>query len=175
MKPIYALVDCNNFYASCERLFQPHLNHQPVVVLSNNDGCVVARSKESKALGVPMAVPLFKVRPLLEKHNVHVFSSNYTLYADISSRVMRTLEELCPVVEIYSIDEAFLNLAGMNNESTLTELGQSLRNTVFKHVGVPVCVGIAPTKTLAKLANHGAKSYPATNGVVDLMDEKRQK
>jgi len=174
MKPIYALVDCNNFYASCERLFQPHLKKQPVVVLSNNDGCVVARSKESKALGVPMAVPLFKVRPLLEKHNVHVFSSNYTLYADISSRVMRTLEELCAVVEIYSIDEAFLNLAGMDNTSTLVDLGQTIRHTVYQHVGVPVCVGIAPTKTLAKLANHGAKTYPATNGVVDLMERERQ-
>ena len=174
MKPIYALVDCNNFFTSCERLFQPHLNNQPVVVLSNNDGCVVARSKESKALGIPMAEPLFKVRPLLEKHNIHVFSSNYTLYADISSRVMRTLEELCPVVEIYSIDEAFLNLAGMEKGSPLAKIGQTIRNTVFKHVGMPVCVGIAPTKTLAKLANHGAKSYPATNGVVDLMDKARQ-
>lgn len=174
MNPIYALVDCNSFYVSCERLFQPHLNHQPVVVLSNNDGCVVARSQESKALGVPMAAPLFKVRPLLEKHNVHVFSSNYTLYADISSRVMRTLEELCPVVEIYSIDEAFLDLAGMEKDTPLAEVGQTIRQTVHKHVGVPVCVGIAPTKTLAKLANHGAKIYPATNGVVNLMDRQRQ-
>ena len=174
MKPIYALVDCNNFYASCERLFQPRLNNAPIVVLSNNDGCIVARSTEAKALGTPMAIPLFKVRALLEKHHVHIFSSNYALYADISARVMRTLEELSPAMEIYSIDEAFLNLAGMDNETTLSAIGQTIRHTVHRHVGIPVCVGIAPTKTLAKLANHGAKSYPATNGVVDLSDKTRQ-
>ncbi|MEA3465960.1 MAG: translesion error-prone DNA polymerase V subunit UmuC [Thermodesulfobacteriota bacterium] len=174
MKPVYALVDCNNFYASCERLFQPRLNNAPIVVLSNNDGCIVARSKEAKALGIPMAQPLFKVRALLEKHHVHIFSSNYALYADISARVMRTLEELSPAMEIYSIDEAFLNLTGMDNGTTLNAIGQTIRHTVYRHVGIPVCVGIAPTKTLAKLANHGAKSYAATNGVVDLSDKNRQ-
>lgn len=177
MKAVYALVDCNNFYASCERLFQPQLKYTPIVVLSNNDGCVVARSAEAKALGIPMAAPLFKVRALLEKHQVRVFSSNYTLYADISSRVMRTLEELCPSVEIYSIDEAFLDLRGQRQcrgDESLDDLGQHIRRTVYQHVGVPVCVGIAPTKTLAKLANHAAKRYPATNGVVDLTAQERQ-
>ncbi len=171
---IYALVDCNNFYASCERLFQPALRHKAIVVLSNNDGCVVARSQEAKALNIPMAAPLFKVQHLLDKHNVHICSSNYALYADISARVMLTLEELSPCVEIYSIDEAFLDIAGMAGYGSLVEIGQTLRTTVQRNVGVPVCVGIAPTKTLAKIANHAAKTYSATNGVVDLTQRERQ-
>ena len=170
----YALVDCNNFYVSCERLFCPQLKQRPVVILSNNDGCVVSRSQEAKALGIPMATPLFKVQQLLKHHQVHVFSSNYTLYADISSRVMQTLETFSPHVEIYSIDEAFLDLTGVVPAQQRRQYGETIRHTVNRHVGIPVCVGIAPTKTLAKLANYAAKRYPATRGVVDLHDEQRR-
>lgn len=172
---VYALVDCNNFYASCERLFRPDLRQRPIVVLSNNDGCIVARSSEAKALGIPMAAPYFKYRELLEQHGVVVFSSNYALYADMSNRVMRTLEELVPRVEVYSIDEAFLDLSGIETHHSLTEFGQNIRRTIDHWLGLPVCVGMAPTKTLAKLANHAAKLYPATGGVVDLTNRQRQR
>jgi len=175
MTSVFALVDCNNFYASCERLFDPSLKNIPIVVLSNNDGCVVARSQESKALGVKMAVPAFKVAPLLKRHNVKVFSSNYALYGDISSRVMATLESMAPHAEVYSIDEAFLDLTGFNLLQSLECYGQKIRNKVRQHVGITVCVGLAPTKTLAKLANNAAKKYTATGGVVDLTDSERQK
>jgi DNA polymerase V len=171
MKPTFAIVDCNNFYASCERLFRPDLKKVPLVVLSNNDGCVVARSPEVKALGIKMAVPVFKIRNEIKQHGIQVFSSNYTLYGDISSRVMHTLEQFSPNVEVYSIDEAFLDLSGI---ASLYDYGQKIRATVLQHVGVPVCVGIAPTKTLAKLANYAAKKFKATQGVVDLRDQKRQ-
>lgn len=167
----FALVDCNNFYASCERLFRPELKHQPVAVLSNNDGCIVARSQEVKALGIKTGTPLFKVLPLLRQHRVHIFSSNYTLYGDISARVMSTLEELSPNLEIYSIDEAFLDVSGQRDPSAY---GYDIRATVYKNVGIPVSVGIAPTKTLAKLANYAAKKYPATGGMVNLMEPQRQ-
>ncbi|MDY0189936.1 MAG: translesion error-prone DNA polymerase V subunit UmuC [Desulfuromonas sp.] len=167
----FALVDCNNFYASCERLFRPELKNQPVAVLSNNDGCIVARSQEVKALGIKTGTPLFKVLPLLRQQHVHIFSSNYTLYGDLSARVMSTLEELSPIIEIYSIDEAFLNLSGISDPSAY---GKQIRTRVYKDVGIPVSVGIAPTKTLAKLANYAAKKYPATAGVVNLMDAQRQ-
>jgi DNA polymerase V len=149
-----ALVDCNNFYASCERVFDPSLRTRPVVVLSNNDGCIVARSAEAKALGLKMGEPYFKVRELLERHKVAVFSSNYTLYGDMSQRVMKTLQQFSPEVEIYSIDEAFLNLEGFRD---LPELARRIRETVRQWTGIPVSVGIAPTKTLAKLANNTAK------------------
>lgn len=172
MNRIFALVDCNNFYVSCERLFRPELAQIPVVVLSNNDGCIVARSQEVKALGIKMGTPVFKARELIAQHGVQVFSSNYTLYGDISNRVMQTLEGFTPHVEIYSIDEAFLDLSGF---SDLLSHGQAIRQTVCQHVGVPVCVGIGPTKTLAKLANYAAKTYKATGGVVDLCDKERQK
>ena len=174
MTPVYALVDCNNFYASCERLFRPDLNGQPIIVLSNNDGCVVARSAEAKALGIRMGVPEFQIRSLIQSKGVHCFSSNYTLYADISSRVMRTLEEMVPEVEIYSIDEAFLELTGMEPAQSLPELGRQIRERIQRWIGITVCVGIAPTKTLAKLANHAAKIYPATRGVVDLRSPARR-
>jgi DNA polymerase V len=170
----YALVDCNNFYVSCERLFRPELKRRPVVILSNNDGCVVSRSQEAKKLNIPMATPLFKVEQLLKRHRVEIFSSNYTLYADISSRVMQTLETFSPQVEIYSIDEAFLDLTGFITAEARYDYGQKIRQTVQRHVGIPVCVGIAPTKTLAKLANYGAKTYPATHGVVDLSQPERR-
>lgn len=172
MNRTFAIVDCNNFYASCERLFRPELKNVPIVVLSNNDGCVVARSQEVKDLGIKMGVPLFKVLDEVKRHGIQVFSSNYTLYGDISARVMQTLEQFSPHVEVYSIDEAFLDLSGI---SSLNDYGQKIRSTVVQHVGVPVCVGIAPTKTLAKLANYAAKKFKATQGVVDLRDPQRQK
>ncbi|WP_431688783.1 translesion error-prone DNA polymerase V subunit UmuC [Hahella sp. NBU794] len=171
----FALVDCNNFYASCEKLFRPDLKDTPVLVLSNNDGCIVARSREAKALGFPMGAPIFKFRDLVRDHGVVTFSSNYALYADISSRVMRTLGELAPVCEVYSIDEAFLDLSGVSACIDLVEFGQQIRQTISQWIGITVCVGIAPTKTLAKLANHAAKRYPATGGVVDLSDRYRQR
>jgi DNA polymerase V len=162
---LFALVDCNNFYASCERLFDPRLNGKPIVVLSNNDGCVIARSNEAKALGIPMGEPLFKVRQLVEKHDVRIFSSNYTLYGDMSRRVMEMLARHCADVEIYSIDEAFLELrfAGQT-ESSLIRWAEDLRYKVGKGVGIPVSIGIGPTKVLAKLANHIAKKR-TTSGV----------
>ena len=174
MKSI-ALVDCNNFYASCEKLFRPDLKHTPIVVLSNNDGCVVARSKEVKQLGIKMGVPFFKLKDEVERYRIVAFSSNYALYADLSNRVMSTLEELAPSVEMYSIDEAFLDLSGINGCCSLLAFGQQIRNTTYQWIGISVGVGIAPTKTLAKLANYAAKTYPATKGVVDLTDRKRQR
>ena len=155
--PVFALVDCNNFYASCEKLFRPDLQKTPVVVLSNNDGCVVARSREAKALGIKMAVPFHTLQQAVRQHGIVAFSSNYALYADISQRVMSTLETLAPRVEIYSIDEAFVDLSGVDRCMSLMEMGQQLRQTVYQWVGIQVGVGIAPTKTLAKLANHAAK------------------
>jgi DNA polymerase V len=173
--PIFALVDCNNFYASCEKLFRPDLKDTPVVVLSNNDGCVVARSLEAKALGIKMGVPAFQIKAEIKRHGILTFSSNYALYADISNRVMSTLEEMAPRVEIYSIDEAFLDLTGLSSLISLVEFGQQIRQRIAEWIGITVCVGIAPTKTLAKLANHAAKHYPATKGVVDLTDPNRQR
>lgn len=170
----FALVDCNNFYASCEKLFRPDLRHVPLVVLSNNDGCIVARSKEAKTLGIKMGAPLHQVKDQLTYHNVAVFSSNYALYGDISNRVMETLAALAPAIEIYSIDEAFLDLTGVSNCMDLAKFGFQIKNTVQKNVGIGVGVGIAPTKTLAKLANHAAKQYSATKGVVDLTSKERQ-
>ncbi|RLA22125.1 MAG: DNA polymerase V subunit UmuC [Gammaproteobacteria bacterium] len=163
----FALVDCNNFYVSCERLFRPDLLNKPIVVLSNNDGCVVARSAEVKALGVKMAVPVHQIKELIEQHDIHLFSSNYTLYADLSSRVMSLLTEFAPRQEIYSIDESFLDLTGVCDQNPLA-YGERIRWTIGHHSGIPVCVGMAPTKTLAKLANYAAKRWRQTGGVVDL-------
>lgn len=171
---MYALVDCNNFYATCERLFRPDLKGKPIVVLSNNDGCVVARSAEAKALGIKMGVPVFKIRDEIKRHGIVVFSSNYALYGDISARVMSVLESQAPSVEVYSIDEAFVDFTGIVPYQALTDFGLHLRQTVYRWTGVTVCVGIAPTKTLAKLANHAAKKYAKTGGVVDLSDPVRQ-
>lgn len=159
----FALVDVNNFYVSCERVFNPALEDKPVVVLSNNDGCVVARSVEVKALGIPMAEPWFKVKDIARKHGIIAFSSNYALYADISNRVMAVLADFSPRQEVYSIDECFLDLAGIPGDHT--RIGQSIRQRIKQWVGVPVCVGIAPTKTLAKLANHVAKKRTQYQGV----------
>ena len=162
-----ALVDCNNFYVSCERVFNPKLEGKPVVVLSNNDGCAVARSSEVKALGIKMAEPWFKMKDLALKHGIIAYSSNYTLYGDLSARVMSILSRFSPNQEIYSIDECFLDLDGFDPE-TLMDYGQTIRQTVKQGVGIPVCVGIADTKTLAKLANHCAKKGLAgKDGVCD--------
>lgn len=174
MSEIFALVDCNNFYASCEKLFRYDLKNTPIVVLSNNDGCVVARSKEAKALGIKMGVPVFQIQDVIQQYNIQVFSSNYALYADLSNRVMRTLESFAPRVEVYSIDEAFLDLTSLDALTPLLDLGQNIKHSVDQWIGIQVCIGIAPTKTLAKLANHAAKKYPATGGVVDLTSAKRQ-
>lgn len=173
MKRIFALVDCNNFYASCERVFNPSLKTRPVIVLSNNDGCVVALSAEAKKIGIPFASPYFKIRPLIEKHKIAVFSSNYTLYADMSHRVMTILASFSPEVEVYSVDEAFLSLTGM--KCNLYEYGREIRETVMKWTGLPVSVGIAHTKTLAKAAAHLAKKDPSCGGVLDMtMDDRSE-
>ena len=167
MKRAIALVDCNNFYVSCERLFQPKLEGKPVVVLSNNDGCVVSRSKEVKDLGITMALPWFQMKDIAKQHGIIAFSSNYTLYADISNRVMSLLSRFSPNQEVYSIDECFLELTGLISLGTHLEYGQQIRQTIKQCVGIPVCVGIAPSKTLAKLANHVAKKRPLMNSVCD--------
>ncbi len=168
---MFALVDCNNFYATCETLFRPSLRGKPVVVLSNNDGCVVARSAEAKALGLKMGAPAFQIKDQIDRHGIEVFSSNYTLYADMSHRVMSILETLAPSIEIYSIDEAFIDVRGIRD---LHAFGLSIRKTIKQWTGITVAVGIAPTKTLAKLANNGAKKYSGTGGVVVLTDVERQ-
>jgi DNA polymerase V len=168
--PIIALVDCNNFYVSCERVFAPRLEHRPVIVLSNNDGCVVARSNEAKALGIGMAVPEFTVRQIIKKHDVQVLSSNYALYADMSQRVMEVLEQFCPDLERYSIDEAFLSLNGFRSRH-LCEYAQSIRATVKQWTGIPVSIGVADTKTLAKVAGRIAKRGGGVS-VITRSDEK---
>ncbi|HEX4851271.1 MAG TPA: SOS mutagenesis and repair protein UmuC, partial [Puia sp.] len=151
---MYAIIDCNNFYCSCERLFKPHLDKKPVVVLSNNDGCIISRSDEAKKLGVEMAGPYFMAKPLIEKHKVSVFSSNYNLYGDLSWRVMETLRMMLGKhnVEVYSVDEAFLNLRIFPLEE-LSKIAWQVRETVEQNTGIKVSVGVAPTKVLAKLAN----------------------
>src|SRR5256885_3798543 len=164
---IFGLADCNNFYCSCERVFQPKLRGKPVVVLSNNDGCVIARSDEAKALGIPMGLPAFKLADLVKAHTIEVYSSNYTLYGDLSARVMTTLTQWTPEVEVYSIDEAFLKFSPLPPDA-LTVYGQSMRATIHKWTGIPVSIGIGPTKTLAKLANRLAKRSPEAQGVVAL-------
>jgi DNA polymerase V len=151
-----ALIDCNNFYVSCERVFDASLKGKPVVVLSNNDGCAIARSEEAKALGIDMGTPEFMIRDTLKEHNVRIFSSNYTLYDDMSRRVMMVIKEFVPRTEVYSIDEIFCDLSNMPYED-LTDLALQIRETVMQCTGIPVSVGIAQTKTLAKMANRNAK------------------
>ena len=153
---MYALVDCNNFYVSCERVFRPDLLVRPVIVLSNNDGCVVARSNEAKALGIGMGEPYFKIKGLVKQANIQVFSSNYPLYADFSNRVMRLLKQTGALVEVYSIDEAFLNWSSLDDDLVFERI-KNLRKHLYQHVGIPTSVGVASTKTLAKLANKEAK------------------
>jgi DNA polymerase V len=173
MPPIFALVDCNNFYVSCEQVFQPTLQGKPVVVLSNNDGCVIARSEEAKALGIPMGLPAFQLEEHFPDHMVDIYSSNYALYGDMSARVMTTLAHFTPEVEVYSIDEAFLNLTGCG-EGNLTAYGSIIRQTVHRWTGIPISIGIGETKTLAKLANRLAKRFRETQGVVDLTVSQQQ-
>ncbi|MHB1348875.1 MAG: Y-family DNA polymerase [Desulfobulbaceae bacterium] len=164
---VFALVDCNNFYVSCERLFRPELEGRPVVVLSNNDGCIIARSNEAKALGIAMGAPYFQTSALIEREGVEVFSSNYALYGDLSQRVMAILQEMEPEVEIYSIDEAFLRLP-KNAAANLTDQALALRHRIKQNVGIPVSIGIGATRTLAKIAGRIAKKNPAHGGVFDL-------
>ncbi len=165
---VFALIDCNAFYVSCERVFNPKLNNRPVVALSNNDGCIISRSKEAKALGIKMGVPLFKVKDIVEKEKVIVFSSNYTLYADMSRRVMNIISSSSPYAEIYSIDEAFVELSSLPID--YESYAHQLRQTILQHTGIPVSIGIASTKTLAKVANHKAKKDDSLNGVCSLVN-----
>ena len=160
---MFALVDCNSCYASCEQIFRPDLRGKPVIVLSNNDGCIIARSKEAKVLGIPDLQPYFKVKHLIKRHRVAVFSSNFRLYGDISQRVMDTLRHFSPNIEIYSIDEMFLDLDGIH--LPLEDYGQKMKTTLWQQVKMPVSVGIAPSKTLTKLANYAAKNIPKCQGV----------
>jgi DNA polymerase V len=173
---MFALVDCNNFYASCERVFQPQFRNTPIAILSNNDGCVIARSDEAKNLGLPMGAPAFKYKQFFKEYNIEVFSSNYPLYGDMSSRVMSILRQFSPDVEVYSIDEAFLALNTIENVS-FNKLGHEMRKRILQWTGLPTCVGIAPTKALTKIANKIARKFPKETGgtfVID-SDEKRIK
>ena len=159
---MFALADCNNFFASCERVFRPDLNGKPVIVLSNNDGCAVARSNEAKALGIKMGAPLFQIKDIVERHDVAVFSSNFDLYGDMSRRVQAVLRESAPSVEVYSIDEAFLDLRGLDID--FDAYAKALSRKCWKYTSIPVSVGVAPTKTLAKIASKLCKKYPKLRG-----------
>ena len=173
---LFGLADCNNFYCSCERVFHPDLIGKPVVVLSNNDGCVIARSEESKALGIKMGDVFYQVKDKLEQNDVAVFSSNYNLYGDMSRRVMSLLSRYSPKVDVYSIDEAFLDLCGMGDAEQLTEYCKKMVRHIRKGTGIPISLGIAPTKTLAKMASKFAKKYKGYEGVCLIdTDEKREK
>jgi DNA polymerase V len=160
---MYALADCNNFFVSCERVFNPGLNGHPVIVLSNNDGCAVSRSNEAKKLGVKMGVPVFQIRELVQKHQIAVFSSNFVLYGDMSRRVQETLRAYAPAIELYSIDEAFLDFSGMEHQN-LDALAKEISGACLRNTGIPVSVGVAPTKTLAKIASKLCKQYPKLRG-----------
>lgn len=160
---MYGLADCNNFFVSCERVFRPELNGKPVIILSNNDGCVIARSNEAKRLGIKMGHPYFQLEALIKRHHVTVFSSNYALYSDMSQRVQQTLRSLCPATEVYSIDESFLNLQGIKEEE-LDTFGHLVSAKVLKNTGIPISVGISHTKTLAKIASKLCKQYPKLRG-----------
>ena len=173
---LYGLADCNNFYCSCERVFHPELIGKPVVVLSNNDGCVIARSEESKALGIKMGETFYQVKEKLEQNNVAVFSSNYNLYGDMSRRVMSLLAKYSPKIDVYSIDEAFLDFSGMNTSETFIEYCREMVRYIHKGTGIPISLGIAPTKTLAKMASKFAKKHKGYKGVCLIdTDEKREK
>ena len=169
---VIALVDCNSFYASCETIFKPHLKDKPVVVLSNNDGCVIARSSLAKKVGIKMGVPFFEVKKIVKQHNVKVFSSNYTLYANISSRVMGVLDNYCDELEVYSVDEAFL-IFNKHSERSFFERASQIKKTVKKWIGVPVSIGIAENKTLSKIANHLAKKDELGTQIVELLEQKQ--
>ena len=171
---MFALIDCNNFYVSCERVFNPNLNKKPIVVLSNNDGCAISRSNEAKALGIPMGAPAFKYENIFKENDVKVFSSNFPLYGDMSSRVMSILSKFTPNIEIYSIDEAFLKFEGFANYD-LGSYCQEIKNMVFKWTGIPISIGIAPTKALAKVANRIAKKFPNQTKGVYLINSKEKR
>ena len=171
---MFALIDCNNFYVSCERVFNPKLNNRPVVVLSNNDGCAISRSNEAKGLGIPMGAPAFKYEKIFRKHNVEVFSSNFTLYGDMSSRVMSILSKYTPNIEIYSIDEAFLKFEGFDNYD-LESYCKKIQKIVLKHTGIPISIGIAPTKAISKAANRIAKKFPEKTNGVHLIDSNMKR
>ncbi len=170
MKTVFALVDANNFFVSCERIFRPELANRPVIVRSSNDGCVVARSNEVKALGIPMGIPVFKIRHLIEQYGITEFSGNFELYGDISHRLSEILARVCPNLEIYSVDESFLDLSQLGLKS-YTKWSQSLRKNILDSTSIPISIGIAQTKTLAKIANHLAKREPIYHGVLDLMNK----
>ena len=171
---MFALIDCDNFYVSCERVFNPRLNNKPVVVLSNNDGCAISRSNEAKALGIPMGAPAFKYEKVFQKNNVEIFSSNFPLYGDMSSRVMSILSKYTPNIEIYSIDEAFLKFEGFENYD-LQSYCEEIKKTVLKWTGIPVSIGVAPTKALAKVANRISKKFPnQTKGVYIIHSEEKR-
>jgi len=169
---VVALVDCNSFYASCETIFKPHLKNKPVVVLSNNDGCVIARSSLAKKVGIKMGVPFFEVKKIVKQHNVKVFSSNYTLYANISSRVMGVLNNYCDELEVYSVDEAFL-IFNKHSERSFFERARQIKKTVKEWIGIPVSIGIAENKTLSKIANHLAKKDELGTQIVELLDRRQ--
>jgi DNA polymerase V len=171
---MHALVDCNNFYASCERVFQPQLVGKPIVILSNNDGCVISRSYEAKDLGIPMGAPEFKIREELKQKNIHVFSSNYALYGDLSNRVMKILEGFTPNIEVYSIDEAFLKFDGMNIHD-YHDYGLQMKRRVQKWLSIPICVGFAETKALSKVANKIAKKYQERTQGVYIIDSEEKR
>lgn len=171
---MFALVDCNNFYASCERVFRPDLHGKPIVVLSNNDGCVIARSNEAKALGIPMGAPAFQYEKMFAQHKIEVFSANFALYGDMSNRVMSILGDFSPDMEIYSIDEAFLQFKGFEHID-LQQKAELIRKTVHRWTGIPICVGIAPTKSLAKVANKIAKKFPEETGGVYYIATEEQR
>ncbi len=173
MKQVIALIDANSFYCSCERVFDPQLEKRPVLVLSNNDGCAIARTKEVKALGIEMGAPYYQIKELCRKNNVAVFSSNYTLYGDMSARMNAVYKNFAPEIEVYSIDESFLDLTGFQSRDLQT-LALDLRSTVKQWTGMPTCVGLGPTKTLAKLANWAAKHYPQMNGVCNLLNPDKR-
>ncbi|MDD5409791.1 MAG: Y-family DNA polymerase, partial [Methylobacter sp.] len=173
MQPLLALVDSDNFYVSCERVFRPDLIGKPVAVLSNNNGILIARSQEVKDLGIKMGAPVFQIQHLIKQHNIQLFSSNFPLYGDFSSRVMSILEEFASSLEANSIDEAFLDLSGVCQQDPVA-YGHRIRKAVVRATGIPVCVGMGPTKTLAKLATFAAKKWKQTGGVLDLSDTVRR-
>jgi len=168
---VYGLVDCNNFFVSCEKVFNPNLEGKPVVVLSNNDGCIVARSSEAKALGIPMGTAYFKIRDELDRRGVIAYSSNFALYGDMSKRIMQTLSQFCPDIEVYSIDESFLSLRSIPLEH-LAAFGKEIRDTVRRWTGIPVSIGWGPTRTLSKFANHLAKKHASHRGVYSAFSEE---
>lgn len=174
---MFALIDCNNFYVSCERVFRPDLNNKPVVVLSNNDGCVISRSNEAKKLGIPMGAPIFEYKELIEKEKIECFSANFSLYGDFSQRVMSIVAQYCAEIEIYSIDEVFINFSKQLLNEPIYNFLNKLRNTIFQWTGIPTSIGVAETKTLAKIANRIAKKYPERTNSVYIIDceEKRIK